>query len=141
MLDFIHMVKNPLEDEYNIDLLTGKIDYTLEELVDITMHEAEAISNIKIEEVTIERDMDNIDLNEHKVNINFKKKNPEVDIPKFKYIQDGYYEEMAFKIRITTNLNEKVIVKKILVQVNVDGFYIINGKKAKAVWQLCEASV
>lgn len=141
MLDFIHMVKNPLEDEYNTDLLSGKIDYTLEELVDITMHEAEAISNIKIEEVTIERDMDNIDLNEHKVNINFKKKNPEVDIPKFKYIQDGYYEEMTFKIRITTNLNEKVINKKILVPVNVDGFFIINGKKAKAIWQLCEASV
>lgn len=141
MLDYIHMVKNPLRDEYNTGLLTGSIDYSLEELVDITMHEAEAISNIKIEEVTIERDMDNIDLNEHKVNINFKKKNPEVDIPKFKYIQDGYYEEMAFKIRITTNLNEKVIVKKILVPVNVDGFYIINGKKAKAVWQLCEASV
>lgn len=135
------MVTNPLEDEYNVGLLTGDIDYSLEELVDITMHEAEAISNIKIEEVTIERDMDKIDLNEHKVNINFKKKNPEVDIPKFKYIQDGYYEEMSFKIRITTNLNEKVIVKKILVPVKVDGFYIINGKKAKAVWQLCEASV
>ncbi len=140
MLDYIHEIKNPYEDQYNLDLLTGSMDYTMEELVMLTMKEAEAIGNITIEEVTTTYDMDEIDINEHKVNINFKKKKA-AEIPKNKYIQTGQYAEMAFKIRIKTNLNEKTIIKKILIPVKVDGFFLVNGKKAKAVWQICEASV
>ena len=141
MKEFVHLYKHPGVDMFNYDFLTGADDYSIEELVTICMKELEAISNITIESVETIYDMDEIDINEHKVNKNYKKKNDDLDIPKFKYMSDDVYAEMRFGVRIKTNLNEKFIIKKILIPVNVDGYYIFKNKRAKAIWQLTEASV
>ena len=141
MKEFVHLYKHPGVDMFNYDFLTGSDDYSIEELVTICMKELEAISNITIESVETIYDMDEIDINEHKVNKNYKKKNDDLDIPKFKYMSDDVYAEMRFGVRIKTNLNEKFIIKKILIPVNVDGYYIFKNKRAKAIWQLTEASV
>lgn len=141
MKEFVHLYKHPGVDMFNYDFLTGADDYSIEELVTICMKELEAISNITIESVETIYDMDEIDINEHKINKNYKKKNDDLDIPKFKYMSDDVYAEMRFGVRIKTNLNEKFIIKKILIPVNVNGYYIFKNKRAKAIWQLTEASV
>ena len=141
MLDFVKYFHHKYNDMYNMDFIEGNDDYTIEELVIMCMQEVEAISNITIESVTTEYDMSKIDINEHRININYKKKNSTLDIPKFKYMSDDVYAEMSFKIHIETNLNSKDIVKKILIPMKIDDYYIINNKKAKAIWQLVEASV
>ena len=141
MKDFIHLFQHPAVEMYNMDFLTNANDYKIEDLVVICMKELEAISNITIESVETVYDMDEIDINEHMVNKNYKKKNDDIEIPKFKYMYTDSYAEMRFGIRLKTNLNEKFIIKKILIPVCVDGYYTINNKKAKAIWQLLEASV
>ena len=141
MQEYVHMYKHPGVDMYNNKFLFGEEDYSIEELVIICMKELEAISNITIESVKTIYDMDEIDINEHKINRNYKRKNDDIEIPKFKYMTDDVYAEMQFGIRIKTNLNEKFIVKKILIPVSVDGYFIFSNKRAKAIWQLLEASV
>ncbi len=143
MRDTVHLLKNPLEDDYNIDFIKSVNDYKIEDLVVMSMKEVEAISNITIESYGINYNYDEIDINEHKVNINFKRKNPyDVKIPKYKYLVDSYYADMWFNIKIETNLNCKIITKHILVpMLTDDGYFILNGKKAKAIWQMVEASV
>lgn len=141
MLEFVQYFHHKYNDMFNLDFINGNDDYTIEELVIMCMQEVEAISNITIESVTTEYDMSKIDINEHRININYKKKNSTLDIPKFKYMSDDIYAEMSFKIHIETNLNSKDIVKKILIPMKIDDYYIINNKKAKAIWQLVEASV
>lgn len=141
MQEFVHLYTHPGVDMYNEKFLSASEDYSIEELVIICMKELEAISNITIESVKTVYDMDEIDINEHKINRNFKKKNDDTEIPKFKYMTDDVYAEMQFGIRIKTNLNEKFIVKKILIPVPVDGYFIFSNKRAKAIWQLLEASV
>lgn len=141
MKEYVHMYEHPGVKMYNVDFLTGVDDYTIEELVIICMKELEAISNITIESVKTVYNMDEIDINEHKINRNYKRKNDDIEIPKFKYMTDDVYAEMQFGIRIQTNLNEKFIVKKILIPVPMDGYFIFSNKRAKAIWQLVEASV
>ena len=141
MLDFVSLMHHKYNDMYNLDFIKGTEDYTIEELVIMCMQEVEAISNITIESVSTEYDMSKIDINEHRININYKKKNTTLDIPKFKYMSDDIYAEMSFRIHIETNLNSKDIIKKILIPMKIDDYYIINNKKAKAIWQLVEASV
>ena len=141
MKDYIHMYTHPATEFYNMDFLTGAMDYKIEDLVVICMKELEAISNITIESVETIYDMDEIDINEHMINKNYKKKRDDTEIPKFKYMSTDVCAEMRFGIRIKTNLNEKFIIKKILIPVSVDGYYTINNKKSKALWQLLEASV
>ena len=121
MKEFVHLYKHPGVDMFNYDFLTGADDYSIEELVTICMKELEAISNITIESVETIYDMDEIDINEHKVNKNYKKKNDDLDITKFKYMSDDVYAEMRFGFRIKKNLNEKFIIKQIIIPVNVDG--------------------
>lgn len=143
MKEYLHILKNPLEEDYNIDFIKSKNDYKIEDLIVMAMMEVEAISNITIEGYGVNYDIDKIDINEHKVNINYKRKDPyDVKIPKYRYICDSVYAEMWFRIKVETNLNCKVITKKILVPILTDdGYYIINNKKAKAIWQMAEASV
>lgn len=143
MRDLIHLFKNPLEDDYNLDFIKSKNDYSLEDLIVMAMKEVEAISNITIESYGCNYNLEEIDINEHKVNINYKRKDPyDVKIPKYKYINDSVYAEMWFRIKIETNLNCKIITKKILVpMLTENNYFIINNKKAKAIWQMVEASV
>lgn len=141
MQDFVHLYQHPGIEMYNEEFLSASDDYSIEELVIICMKELEAISNITIEDVKTVYNMDEIDINEHKVNRNYKRKNDDIEIPKFKYMNDDVYAEMQFGIRIQTNLNEKYIVKKILIPVPLDGYFIFSNKRAKAIWQLLEASV
>lgn len=141
MQEFVHLYHHPGVEMYNSDFLDATDDYSIEELVIICMKELEAISNITIEDVKTIYDMDEIDINEHKINRNYKRKNDDIEIPKFKYMTDDVYAEMQFGIRIKTNLNEKYIVKKILIPVPMDGYFIFSNKRAKATWQLLEASV
>lgn len=143
MREFIHLFKNPLEGDYNLDFIKSKNDYSLEDLIVMAMKEVEAISNITIESYGCNYNLEEIDINEHKVNINYKRKDPyDVKIPKYKYINDSVYAEMWFRIKIETNLNCKIITKKILVpMLTENNYFVINNKKAKAIWQMVEASV
>lgn len=142
MKDFVHMFTHPLTKEFNDEFITSSNDYSLEELTILCMKEYESIKNITLDSYEHITDMDEIDTNEHRININFKKKNDDSEnIPKFKYIFEDACTEMRFYFTIKTNLNEKKIVKKILLPKLIDGFFIVNNKKAKAIWQLCDASV
>ena len=151
MKDYIHLYEHPTTLEYNDDFLKSKNDYTLEELTVLCMKEYEAIENITLDYYEHITDMDEINMNEHRININFKKKVPanvgeystniDEEIPNYKYIYEDACTEMRFYFTIKTNLNERKICKKILLPKPMDGFFIINGKHAKAIWQLVEASV
>lgn len=151
MKDYIHLYEHPTTKEYNDEFLKSKNDYTLEELTVLCMKEYEAIENITLDYYEHITDMDEINMNEHRININFKKKAPDngeeystnldEDVPNYKYIYEDACTEMRFYFTIRTNLNERKICKKILIPKPMDGFFIINGKRAKAIWQLVEASV
>ena len=142
MQQLIHRYPNPYEAEFNDDIILGEQDSSNIELAIQAMRETERIENIQIEGIEIVDSQDEVDINQHMVNINFKRKNPDaVEIPKFKYIAESRYGEIIFTIRIKTNLNEKVIVKRILIPMTTpDGFYQISGKKMKAIWQLVDES-
>lgn len=143
MREFIHLLENPYEKDFNLDFLQSKNDYDIADLVVMCMKDTEIISNITIESYGINENYDEIDINEHKININFKRKNPyDVKVPKYKYMMDSYYALMWFNIRIETNISSKYITKYILIPKKTDdGYFILNSKKAKAIWQMLEASV
>lgn len=141
MLNYIAMYPNQYEANMNPDIILGKQDTPIEDFIIMAMKELEAIDNIKIESIQIIRDQDEVDINRHMININYKKKNiDEIEIPKYKYIADSRYGEIIFTIRVTTNLNEKVITKRILFPIEHNGFYYNNGKRMKAIWQLVDGS-
>lgn len=141
MIDFISYIPNRYAEGFNDAFIDGSCDTPIEDFVVTAMKEFEAIDNIKIENVEIVYDQDEIDPNYHMININYTKKNLDsIEIPKRKPIYRSRYGEAIFRIRITTNKNEKVITKKILFPVEVDGYFYNNNKKMKAIWQLVEAS-
>ena len=141
MLNYIALYPNEYEDMMNPDIILGAQDTPIEDFIIMAMQEFEAIDNIKIEDIKIVRDQDDIDINRHTININYKKKNiDEISIPKYKYIADSRYGEIIFTIRVTTNLNERVIEKRILYPIEYNGFYYNNGKRMKAIWQLVDGS-
>lgn len=141
MLNYIAMYPNQYEDEMNPDIILGKQDTPIEDFIIMAMKELEAIENIKIESIQVIHDQDDVDINRHMININYKKKNiDEIEIPKYKYIADSRYGEIVFNIRVSTNLNEKLITKRILYPIEYNGFYYNNGKKMKAIWQLVDGS-
>lgn len=141
MVEFIQYVPNRYEDGINEDFILGTCDTPIEEFVIMAMKEFEAIENVKIEDIKIKYNMDDIDPNYHMININYKKKNLDsIEIPKRKLITKSRYGEAIFKIRITTNKNERVIEKRLLFPVEIDGYFYNTNKKMKAVWQLVEAS-
>ena len=141
MLNYIALYPNQYEDMMNPDIILGTQDTPIEDFIIMAMQEFEAIDNIKIEDIKIIRDQDDVDINRHIININYKKKNiDEISIPKYKYIADSRYGEIVFTIRVTTNLNEKVIEKRILYPIEYNGFYYNNGKRMKAIWQLVDGS-
>lgn len=140
MLNTIHMYPNPEEENFNVDFLTSANDISIEDLVVMNMMEFEVIENITILGYYLETDPEKIDLNEHTININYKRKSDKLDIPKFKFINPDRIAEMVFTIQVKTNMNEKIITKKILIPVEYDGFYYIGNKKWKVEWQLCDAS-
>ena len=141
MLNYIALYPNQYEDMMNPDIILGTQDTPIEDFIIMAMQEFEAIDNIKIEDIKLIRDQDDVDINRHMININYKKKNiDEISIPKYKYIADSRYGEIVFTIRVTTNLNEKVIEKRILYPIEYNGFYYNNGKRMKAIWQLVDGS-
>lgn len=143
MLDYISLYPSPHEDEMNIDFIMNLHDRPIEEFVIDAMMEFERISNIEIIDIKVIYDQDEIDYGYHLVNINYKKKDLDsIEFPKVKMITDSRFGEIRFKIRITTNLNEKIIEKRILIPVlDDDGYYLIGGKKMKAIKQLVDASI
>ena len=141
MLNYIALYPNKYADEFNNEFLLSKNDTPLEDFVISTMKEFEIIENITILGYKVITNQDEIDINQHSVNINFKKKDlSNIEIPKFKYMTDSKFSEIIFKIKIVTNLNEKIIEKRLLLPVEDDGFYLNNNKKMKAIWQLVDAS-
>lgn len=141
MLNYIALFPNKYAEEFNDEFILGTQDTPLEDLVITAMREFEAIENIKIEDIKIIKEQDEVDINNHMININYKKKDLDaIEIPKYKYISHNRYGEIIFRIRITTNLNEKVIDKRILIPLEHDGFYFNNNKKMKAIWQMVDAS-
>ena len=143
MLDLVHKIENPYEKDFNMEFLTSANDYSLEELVIMVMKDTEIIKNITVESYEIDNNYDEIDYRLHDVNINFKRKDPyNINIPNHKYMIESYYSKITFTIRIETNINSRVIKKSIIVpKLTDDGYFIISNKKAKAIWQLVEASV
>lgn len=141
MLNYIGLYPNEYESMMNPDIILGTKDTPIEDFIIMAMQEFEAIENIKIEDIQVVRDQDEVDINRHMININYKKKNvDEIEVPKYKYIADSRYGEIVFTIRITTNLHEKVIVKRILYPLEYRGFFYNNGKRMKAIWQLVDGS-
>ncbi len=141
MLSTIKDYTNSLKIDFNDKLLSQEDDISIEEYTIITMKEFEAIENIEILGYEIITNQDEIDYNYHTTNINFKRKNlDKIEIPKFKFITDNRYNEIKFTIKIETNLNKKIIEKKILIPVEDDGFYLLSDKRWKKIWQLCDAS-
>lgn len=143
MLNMLHKIENPYEKDFNMDFLTSANDYSLEDLVIMIMKDTEIIKNITVESYTIDDNYDEIDYRWHDVNINFKRKDPyNIAVPNYKYMVESYYSKITFTIKIETNLNCRIINKSILVPKMTDeGYFIINNKKAKSIWQLVEASV
>ena len=86
MLNYIAMYPNQYEGLMNPDIILGKQDTPIEDFIIMAMKELEAIDNIKIENIEIVRDQDEVDINRHMINVNYKKKNiDEIEIPKYKY--------------------------------------------------------
>lgn len=141
MLNYIHQFPNCYAQEFDQDVLYGLQDIPIVDLIIMAMRETEAIENITIENIEVVEDQDEVDINQHMININFKKKDLDsIPIPKFKYMAESRYGEVVFRIRVQTNLNEKIIVKRILYPIMHDGFYYNNGKRMKAIWQLVDAA-
>lgn len=140
MLNTIHLYPNAEEENFNVSFLTSANDISIEDLVVINMKEFEVIQNITILGYYLETDPEKIDINEHTININYKRKSDRLDIPKYKYLNPDRVAEMVFTIEIKTNVNQKIITKKILIPVEYNGFYYIGNKKWKTEWQLCDAS-
>ena len=140
MLNYIYQFPNPMEKELNLPFLRSENDIPIPDLVVMAMKEFEAIENITITGYDIVVDPDKVDVNEHSVNINYKRKSGNYDIPKFKYLATNRVGEIQFHVNIKTNKNERNIVKKILIPIEYDGFYTLNNKKWKALWQLVDAS-
>lgn len=141
MLNYIALYPNKYKDIMNPEIILSKQDTPIEDFIIMAMKELEAIENIKIENIEIVRDQDEVDINRHMINVNYKKKNiDDITIPKYKYISDSRYGEIIFTIRVSTNLNEKVITKRILYPIEYRGFYYNNGKRMKAIWQLVDGS-
>lgn len=141
MLDYIALYPNNHKDELNMDFLTSAYDKPIDEYVIACMKDFECIENIEILEYKIVHDQDEVDINNHMININFKKKDLEnIPVPKHKYMMDTRFHEIVFKIRVHTNLHEKIITKRILIPTLHDGYYLVNNKKMKVIWQLVDAS-
>lgn len=139
MLDYIAMYPNPYAEAFNDEIILGVQDDSIASYVIMEMMEFEEIENIHIEDVQVIEHQDEFDINQHMVNINFKKKDmSSIEFPKAKYIADGRYGEVVFTIRVETNLNCKVITKHILIPIEYDGFYYNNGKRMKAIWQIVD---
>jgi len=141
MLDYIALFPNEHESELNMDFLTSAYDKPMDYYVIQCMKDFESIENIKILDYKIIEDQDEVDINNHMVNINYKKKDlSSIQIPKHSYMLDTRFHEIDFRIRIETNLHSKEIVKRILVPTVHDGYCVINNKKMKIIWQLVDAS-
>ena len=139
MQNYISLYPNPYESKFNDQIILGTQDDSIASYVIMEMMELEAIENIRIEKVEIVTDQDEIDINNHMVNINYKKKDmSSIEIPKSKYINGGRYGEVQFTIRVSTNLNSKVILKRILIPIEHEGFYYNSGKRMKAIWQIVD---
>lgn len=139
MLNYISLYPNPYETEFNDEIILGTQDDSIASYVIMEMMELEAIENITIEKVEVITNQDELDINNHMVNINYKKKDmASIEIPKAKYLNDGRYGEVVFTIRVATNLNSKTIVKRILIPIEHNGFYYNSGKRMKAIWQIVD---
>ncbi len=140
MLHTIHDFPNPMLKEINKDFLLSTNDIPIEDLVVMVMKEYEAIANIEITGYDIITDPDKIDINEHSININYKRRKASIEIPRNKYLATNRVGEIRFYIKLTTNKETTNIVKKILIPIEYEGFYAINNKKWKTLWQLVDAS-
>lgn len=141
MLDYIALYPNEHESELNMDFLSSANDKPMDYYVIGCMKDLESVANIEILEYKIIEDQDDVDINNHMVNINYKKKDLDsIQIPHYKYMMDTRFHEIDFKIRVHTNEHEKIILKRILVPTLYDGYYLINNRKMKVIWQLVDAS-
>ena len=139
MLNYIALYPNEYQNAFNEQIILGTQDDSIASYVIMEMMELEAIENIHIEKVEVVERPDEIDINNHMININYKKKDMHsIEIPRYKYINDGRYGEVRFTIRVETNLHSKTILKRILIPLEYDGFYYNNGKRMKAIWQIVD---
>ena len=139
MLNYIALYPDVYEDNFNDEIILGTQDDSIISYAIKEMQELEVIENYNIEKIEIVTDPDMVDINQHMVNINYKKKDMStIEIPKAKYINDGAYGEVIFTIRVHTNLNSKVITKRILIPLKYDGYYHSGDKRFKDIWQVVD---
>ncbi len=142
MINYISLYPNVYEEGFNEEFLNATQDIPLVDYVISCMKDFESIENIEILDYYITEDQDDVDLNNHMVNINYKKKDlSSIQIPKYKFIADNYFGEIVFHIKIKTNINEKIIEKRILLPEKIDGYYMNNSRKMRDIWQLVDASI
>lgn len=142
MKSYVAGYQEAFESKYNDEFLSGEYDYPISHYAILAMKEFEVIENVKITDIQEIKDQDEINYTYHRTNINFKKKNPEeIYIPTKKYVSDNLYSELVFTIELTTNLNKKVITKRILIpEEDDDGLFLINNKRSKAIAQIVDAN-
>lgn len=142
MESYVAAYQEAYEHQYNDSFLNGEYDFPISHYAILAMKEFEAIENIKITDIRHVVDQDEINYTYHKSNINFKKKNLEsLVIPEKKYVLNNLFSELIFTIEITTNLNRKVIEKRLLIPEEDDeGQFLINSKRSKAIAQIVDAN-
>lgn len=142
MLNYIGMYPNKYEKDYNMDFIRGVQEKSIVDYIITDMQELAVIENIDLLEYEVVENQDEVDINNHLININYKKKDLDsIQIPKYKYILKSNVGEVKFKFRVHTNLHEKIIVKRILFPIeDIDGTFLNNGKKQRAIWQLVDKS-
>ena len=130
------------DEQYNEEFLSGEFDYPISHYAIIAMKAFEVIENVKILGYEIIDDADEVNMTYHKTNINMKRKDLDEfvsGIKKKKYVCKNFCGEIIFHIELTTNLNRKVIEKRILIpQTDEEGLYMINGKRSKAIAQIVD---
>lgn len=141
MVEYMAFFPNEYEKSFNYDIINSTQDLPIEDFIIMAMKEFEAVENIEILDIKIVNEQHKVNLNNHIVNVNYKKKDIyDFEVPKYNFVNPSRYGEIIFTIKVSTNLNEKIIEKPILYPLEYEGFYYNNGKKMKAIWQLVDAS-
>ena len=141
MLNYIALYPNEHAEELNMDFLNSTADKSLDYYAIMAMHDFESIENIDLVKYEIIHDQDEVDINRHMINTNYKKKDMDsIVVPKNMYMMNSRFHEIAFTYNVHTNLNQKTIVKRLLIPSEYDGMYLINNKEMKTIWQLVDAS-
>ena len=150
MKKYLHEYVSDFEKELNIPLMRKEADRPLIEYVMDCWKSLEVVKNIKILKFEYSDDESGIDINNHIMKRDKKRKKNERN--QYKFISDDRCAQLTVWIQITanelnpdTNLSELrtiVLKKKMLIPVqDEDGYFHIKGKKYHVIYQIAEKSI